>query len=244
MLKAFSLTDVGRRRQLNEDYVCARTEEVGNLPNFFIVADGMGGHKAGDRASKETVEMMLEKISTEKETDPKVILQEALSIANRKVFLDANASEDLEGMGTTVVAATIRDGKLLVMNVGDSRLYLISGGEIRQITMDHSLVEEMVRKGILAKEKARNHPKKNIITRAVGVAATVEPDFFEVDLKAGDRILMCSDGLSNMLEDEELRRIIDSVGPLEEKVKLMVDAANGNGGKDNISVVLIEIPAE
>ena len=244
MLKAFSLTDVGRKRQLNEDYVCARTEEVGNLSNFFIVADGMGGHKAGDRASKETVEMMLEKISTVKDTDPKVILQEALNVANRKVFLDASASEDLEGMGTTVVAATIRDGKLLAMNVGDSRLYLISDGEIRQITMDHSLVEEMVRKGILAKEKARNHPKKNIITRAVGVAPTVEPDFFEVDLKAGDRILMCSDGLSNMLEDEELQKIVDSVGSLEDKAKLLVDAANVNGGKDNVSVILIEIPAE
>ncbi len=244
MLKAFSLTDVGRKRQLNEDYVCARTEKVGNLSNFFIVADGMGGHKAGDRASKETVEMMLEKISTLKETDPKVILQEALNVANRKVFLDASASEDLEGMGTTVVAATILDGKLLAMNVGDSRLYLISGGEIRQITMDHSLVEEMVRKGILAKEKARNHPKKNIITRAVGVALTVEPDFFEVDLKAGDRILMCSDGLSNMLEDEELQKIVDSVGTLEDKAKLLVDAANVNGGKDNVSVILIEIPAE
>ena len=244
MLKAFSLTDVGRKRQLNEDYVCARTEAVGNLSNFFIVADGMGGHKAGDRASKETVEMMLEKISTVKDTDPKVILQEALNVANRKVFLDASASEDLEGMGTTVVAATIRDGKLLAMNVGDSRLYLISDGEIRQITMDHSLVEEMVRKGILAKEKARNHPKKNIITRAVGVAPTVEPDFFEVDLKAGDRILMCSDGLSNMLEDEELQKIVDSVGSLEDKAKLLVDAANVNGGKDNVSVILIEIPAE
>ena len=244
MLKAFSLTDVGRKRQLNEDYVCARTEKVGNLSNFFIVADGMGGHKAGDRASKETVEMMLEKISTLKETDPKVILQEALNVANRKVFLDASASEDLEGMGTTVVAATILDGKLLAMNVGDSRLYLISDGEIRQITMDHSLVEEMVRKGILAKEKARNHPKKNIITRAVGVAPTVEPDFFEVDLKAGDKILMCSDGLSNMLEDEELQKIVDSVGTLEDKAKLLVDAANVNGGKDNVSVILIEIPAE
>ena len=165
-------------------------------------------------------------------------------MANRKVFLDACASEDLEGMGTTVVAATVRDGKLLAMNVGDSRLYLISDGKIRQITMDHSLVEEMVRKGILAKEKARNHPKKNIITKAVGVAQAVEPDFFEVDLKAGDRILMCSDGLSNMLEDEELQKIVDSVGSLEDKAKLLVDAANVNGGKDNVSVILIEIPAE
>jgi len=240
VLKAFSITDIGRKRQLNEDYVCVRTEQVGALPNFFIVADGMGGHKAGDRASKETVEIMLDCVIRSKGTDPKEILFHALAAANRKVYQDACESSELEGMGTTVVAATILNGKLCVMNVGDSRLYLISEGGIRQITVDHSLVEEMVRKGILPREKARNHPKKNIITRAVGVTQSVEPDFFEVDVKSGDKILMCSDGLSNMLEDQELGEIADSVGALEEKARLMVDAANVNGGKDNISVLLID----
>ena len=244
MLKAFAITDVGKNRLINEDYVCVREMPIGALQNFFIVADGMGGHRAGERASSETVEIMLDSIEDSKEKDPKLVLRRALEEANLKVFCDSGRSKALEGMGTTVVAATIQDQTLYVMNVGDSRLYLISDGKIRQITVDHSLVEELVRKGVLPKEEARNHPKKNIITRAVGVMATVEPDFFEVELKAGDRVLLCSDGLCNMLEDEELCRIASCEGTLEEKARLMVDAANGNGGKDNISVILIEIPAE
>ncbi|MBQ1850020.1 MAG: Stp1/IreP family PP2C-type Ser/Thr phosphatase [Lachnospiraceae bacterium] len=244
MLKAFSITDVGRKRKLNEDFVCAKTEKTGALPNFFIVADGMGGHKAGDRASMETVGTMLQSIENAKEKEPKDILYSALMAANLKVFQDASKSPELEGMGTTVVAATICGQKLIAMNVGDSRLYLISDGEIRQITNDHSLVEEMVRNGVIPKERARNHPKKNIITRAVGVGSVVEPDFFEVDVKAGDRVLLCSDGLSNMLEDAELLKVVGSIGSLEEKANLLVDAANENGGKDNISVVLVELSAE
>lgn len=241
MLKAFSITDIGRKRQLNEDYVCARQEEIGRFSNLFIVADGMGGHKAGDHASKETVERMQDCIFRSRETDRKEIFREAVLEANHAVYQDARRSVDLEGMGTTVVACTIsEDHCMTVVNVGDSRLYVVDDQEIRQITVDHSLVEEMVRNGVLAKEKARNHPEKNIITRAVGVTYTVEPDFFEVKLKEGDTVLMCSDGLSNMLEDEELRMIVNSLGSLEEKAKMLVDAANGNGGRDNISVILID----
>jgi len=244
VLKAFSITDVGKKRLLNEDSVCVREGNIGSLQNFFMVADGMGGHKAGDRASKEAVAVMIDSIERNQSKDPKTILKEALEAANRQVFQDAGNNDELEGMGTTVVAATIWDRKLYVMNVGDSRLYLMSGGEISQITVDHSLVEELVRKGVLAKEKARNHPKKNIITRAVGVMTDVEPDFFEVDLKAGDKILLCSDGLSNMLEDSDLLRITCCEGALEDKAKLLVDEANDNGGKDNISVILIDYLAE
>lgn len=245
MLRAFSITDVGRKRQLNEDFVCVLTERVGALPNCFIVADGMGGHKAGDRASKETVEIMLESIAShEASATPREILENALKEANRKVYQDSTLSSELEGMGTTIVAATIQGDFLTVMNVGDSRLYVIGEEEIRQITVDHSLVEEMVRKGVLARERARNHPKKNIITRAVGVGPVADPDFFEVKLQPGERVLMCSDGLSNMLEDAELQKIVGSIGSLEDKARLLVDAANENGGKDNISVILIENPAE
>jgi len=244
VLKAFSITDIGRKRQLNEDYVFETTESIGLLPNLFLVADGMGGHKAGDHASRETVEIMVEQIGICKLEDRKEILRSALEAANQRVYADARHSVELEGMGTTVVAATLDKERLLVMNVGDSRLYVVSQEGIRQITVDHSLVEEMVRKGVLTKEKARIHPKKNIITKAVGVMASVEPDFFELELKSGDRILLCSDGLSNMLEDEEISMIVNSVGPLEEKAKMLVDAANGNGGKDNISVILVESQAE
>lgn len=240
MLRAFSITDIGRKRQLNEDYVYAGQEAIGSFSNLFIVADGMGGHKAGDHASRETVEIMLDSISQRLTPDPRETFLEALKAANSKVFQDARRSFELEGMGTTVVACTISDNRLFAVNVGDSRLYLINEKEIRQITVDHSLVEEMIREGILTRDRARSHPKKNIITRAVGVMAEVEPDFFELELKAGDKVLLCSDGLSNMLEDEELAVIVNSVGSLEDKAKMLVDAANGNGGKDNISVILVD----
>lgn len=240
MLRAFSITDIGRKRQLNEDYVYAGQESIGSFSNLFIVADGMGGHKAGDHASRETVEIMLDSISHRLTPNPREAFLEALKAANSKVFQDARRSFELEGMGTTVVACTISENRLLAVNVGDSRLYLINEKEIRQITVDHSLVEEMIREGILTRDRARNHPKKNIITRAVGVMAEVEPDFFEMELRPGDKVLLCSDGLSNMLEDEELAVIVNSVGSLEEKAKMLVDAANGNGGKDNISVILVD----
>ena len=142
-------------------------------------------------------------------------------------------------MGTTVVAATCIGRHLQVANVGDSRLYVI-GREIKQITRDHSLVEEMVRMGGLDRANARNHPDKNIITRAVGVSNSVEPDFFTVELEEGDMVLMCSDGLTNMLEDEEIRMLLGGARDIVEKAQNLVKAANENGGKDNISVILIE----
>lgn len=241
MLKAFSITEIGKKRQLNEDSVYASQDAVGDFPNLFIVADGMGGHKAGDRASRETVEIMLDTISHASGTGIRETFREALETANQKVRQDARRSIELEGMGTTAVACTIDGDRMTVVNVGDSRLYVINEREgVRQITVDHSLVEQMVQEGFLSREDARNHPKKNIITRAVGVLAEVEPDFFEVTLREGDRVLLCSDGLSNMLEDEELGIIVNSVGSLEEKAKMLVDAANGNGGKDNISVILVD----
>ena len=143
-------------------------------------------------------------------------------------------------MGTTVVAASCDGGTLSVANVGDSRLYIVGGHEIRQITRDHSWVEEMVRRGGLGRDEARNHPDKNIITRAVGAEDTVKADFFSVKLEEGDLILMCTDGLTNMLEDEEIRMILDGARDIVEKAEELVRRANENGGMDNISVILIE----
>ena len=239
MLKTFSITDIGRKRKVNQDYVYTSEEPVGNLPNLFIVADGMGGHNAGDLASKMTVEIMLQEIGASPEQNHCVVLEKAIAMANTCVYRLANEKPELEGMGTTVVAATCRDKTLQVANVGDSRLYVI-GKEIKQITRDHSLVEEMVRMGGLDRENARNHPDKNIITRAVGVGLSVEPDFFTVELDEGDMILMCSDGLTNMLEDEEIRMLLSGARDIVEKAQNLVSAANANGGKDNISVILIE----
>lgn len=239
MLKTFSITDIGRRRKLNQDYVYTSEQPVGSLPNIFIVADGMGGHNAGDYASKYTVETMINEISCSGQTGPECILEEAIQTANRLIREKASEEASLSGMGTTVVAATCIKNFLHVANVGDSRLYVV-GSKMKQITRDHSLVEEMVRMGGLGREEARNHPDKNIITRAIGASETVEVDFFTVELTEGDIVLMCSDGLTNMLEDEEIRMIMNGQRDIVEKAQELVKAANNNGGKDNIAVILIE----
>lgn len=239
MLKTFSITDIGRKRKVNQDYLYTSEEPVGNLPNLFIVADGMGGHNAGDYASKLTVETMVSEIEASFEKNPVRIFGKAISAANEKILQKAAETPALEGMGTTVVAATCLGKYLQIANVGDSRLYVI-GREIRQITRDHSLVEEMVRVGTITHEEARVHPDKNIITRAVGASETVEADYFTVELEEGDIVLMCTDGLTNMLEDEEIRMILGGARDIVEQAQKLVDMANRNGGKDNISVVLIE----
>lgn len=239
MLKTVSITDIGQRRKLNQDYVFSTEEQLGNLPNVFIVADGMGGHNAGDYASKYTVETIVRQIADSKEHSVVKILTQAIDAANEHIRRKAREDAGLSGMGTTVVAATIQGTTLQVANVGDSRLYII-GKQMRQITRDHSLVEEMVRMGELPREEARIHPDKNIITRAIGAQDAVETDFFEVELQEGDMILMCSDGLTNMLDDEEICAILNRQGDIAQKAKELVEAANENGGKDNITVILIE----
>ena len=239
VLKTFSITDIGRKRKVNQDYIYTSEEPVGNLPNVFIVADGMGGHNAGDYASKVTVETMLAEMQSSFEKNPTLIFRRAIEEANEVIRRRADEDKKLEGMGTTVVVASCMGRFLQVANVGDSRLYVVNR-EIRQITRDHSLVEEMIRMGGLDRADARNHPDKNIITRAVGAEDHVEPDFFTVELREGDTVLMCSDGLTNMLEDEEIRMIIRGARDLVEKAERLVEAANANGGRDNISVILIE----
>ncbi|MGN0401551.1 MAG: Stp1/IreP family PP2C-type Ser/Thr phosphatase [Acetatifactor sp.] len=239
-MKTFSVTDIGKRRQLNQDFVYTSEQPVGQLPNLFIVADGMGGHNAGDFASKLAVDTIVEQIAGSEEKRPEKLLEAAIKTANQKVLERAGTSPELEGMGTTVVAATFSEGRLVVANVGDSRLYVIGNRGIRQITKDHSWVEEMVRRGGLGKEEARRHPDRNIITRAIGAEEKIKTDFFDVQLQEGDLVLMCSDGLTNMLEDEEIRMTLNGARDIVEQAEALVQKANENGGKDNISVILID----
>ena len=239
-MKTASLSDKGKRRQLNQDVVYSSELPVGNLPNLFMIADGMGGHKAGDYASRYAVDTICGEAGRSGEKIPEKILQRAINAANTGIFELSRENRDFEGMGTTLVAATIDGNRLKVGNVGDSRLYIVNGKHIRQITTDHSLVEEMIRMGGLDRESARTHPNKNIITRAVGVAYAVSVDFYEVQLQEGDIVLLCSDGLSNMLEDEEIRMIVNAQRDIMEKAEALVRAANQNGGRDNISLILIE----
>ena len=167
------------------------------------------------------------------------LLSMAIHHANEQVLEKAESEKELEGMGTTLVAATVQEEYLYVANVGDSRLYLIDD-EIEQITHDHSLVEEMIRIGELQRKDAKNYPDRNVITRAIGVRVPVRVDFFDVKLEHGDIILLCSDGLTNMVEDEEILEIVKKSSSIEEAAAALVDTANKNGGKDNISVVLAE----
>lgn len=233
------MTDIGRKREINQDYVFATDETIGNLPNLLVVADGMGGHRAGDFASRFTVEVLAEEVQNSKETHPEQILGNAIQTANERLMEEAAKDSRLEGMGTTLVAATILDHVLYFANVGDSRLYLINK-EIRQLSKDHSMVEEMVRLGGLTEEEAKHHPDKNIITRAMGVKDKVEPDFFEYRLKGRDTILMCSDGLTNMVDDDEIFQIVKSARDIVEAVETLIQRANENGGSDNIGIVLAQ----
>ena len=243
MLKTFSITDIGKRRKLNQDYVFSSDKRIGNLSNVFIVADGMGGHNAGDYASRFTVETMVREIERSFEQSPVKIMEHAIKVANTELRQKAAEDSKLFGMGTTVVAATLLGRYLQVANVGDSRLYVIND-KITQITRDHSLVEEMVRLGGIDRETARTSLDKNIITRAIGATETVDIDFFNVELSLGDTVLMCSDGLTNMLDDEEIMMIVSGQRDIVEKAEKLVVAANNNGGKDNIAVILIEPFAE
>lgn len=236
-MKVFSITDVGKVRKMNQDYVFATDEPQGTLPNLLVVADGMGGHKAGDFASKFTVETLKEEIKHSLKEGPKEVLLDAVQVVNKKLIETAEKDIKLDGMGTTLVAATVIDHTLHFINVGDSRLYLINQ-EVKQLSRDHSLVEEMLRLGGISEEEAKHHPDKNIITRAIGVKEDVEADYYEYALKKGDVILMCTDGLCNMVNEGEIFTIIKSARDIVEAGQLLINRANENGGKDNIGVVL------
>ncbi len=238
-MKTFAVTDVGMVRKVNQDYVYTTDNPIGPLENLFVVADGMGGHQAGDYASKYTVETVISELEKSNSEDVEKALVSAIKVANREIIKKANQDPELKGMGTTVVAATIVNQMMYFANVGDSRLYLINQG-ITQLTKDHSLVEEMVRLGGIKPEEAKYHPDKNIITRAIGAKGNVDVDFYEHRLKKGDIILMCTDGLSNMVEDDELFHIIQGGRDIVESAVSLVDAAKENGGTDNIGIVLIE----
>lgn len=237
----FARTDRGLVRDTNEDSVFISGSPIGKLPDLFIVADGMGGYKAGDYASRRAIDLVLKSIRERKEDAPLRALRTAIDSANSTIFHEAQNEEDKENMGTTLVCAVISDTHLTVANVGDSRLYLLHDGALRQVTHDHSYVEELVRKGRMEEEEALHHPKKHYITRAIGAEETVEPDFFEEELVHGDKILMCTDGLTNMVSDEVLLGVLlQSAGP-DTAAEKLVELANRSGGRDNITAIVIDI---
>lgn len=238
-MKTFSVTDAGVVREMNQDYYFLSDTAVGNLPNLFIVADGMGGHKAGDYASRYTIERVVASVSRNTGEEPIAIMKEAINKANELLVAESREDESKSGMGTTLVIGTIIGNKLFVANIGDSRLYVV-GQNMRQITRDHSLVDEMVRLGEINADEARVHPDKNIITRAVGTSDHVEADFFEVEITADDTILLCTDGLTNMVRDDDILDIIKKYDNAQAATMQLVKEANANGGRDNITVMIIK----
>lgn len=240
-IEAYGKTDVGLMRTINQDSIFVSTEPVGKLQNLFIVADGMGGHKAGDVASKSAIDEFVRYVCKTNMTDPANILDSGIISVNKEIYDIANSNKDYSGMGTTFVAVTISGNHIYIANVGDSRMYLVNC-DIRQITRDHSLVEDMVKMGIIEKEQARTHYKKNVITKAIGVAEgkTATPDIFEIEIEKGDLLLLCSDGLTNMVEDYDIKKIINNSESIEDAVHRLISQANENGGKDNISAILIK----
>lgn len=235
---SYGKTDVGMNRSINQDSIFFSDKSIGNLPNLYIVADGMGGHKAGDYASARALEWFVEYVKNCQYENPITILKTGIAKVNEMLLQKSTEHIEFKGMGTTFVAAVILSDKMYVANIGDSRLYVL-GEEAKQITLDHSLVEELIRTGQLERRKVRFHPEKNIITRALGTSNEAIPDFFEIELKKNEKVLLCSDGLTNMVEDDEIRDIVMQNHFLDKICDQLINRANYYGGKDNIGVVVI-----
>jgi PPM family protein phosphatase len=245
-----SKSDIGRVRRNNEDNLAV----VPDL-NLFIVSDGMGGETHGELASAIATEAMVaycRQASTQASTlywgDPRPDVSEtgnrllsSVRLANREIFNSANQNPDQRGMGATVVAFWIAGKRLSVVNVGDSRAYLLRGGELEQLTEDHTLVAEQVRRGIISPQQAQTSTFQNVLIRALGVHADVEPDADEFDLHPGDILLLCTDGLTRLVDDAEISKAILEAGDAQASAERLVALANERGGQDNITVVVLRI---
>ncbi len=257
MLLYCGKSDIGLKRRLNQD-ACQAIPVWGGDALLMIVCDGMGGHKAGGMASLTAVERFIKVIESRpcKAEDPSVraesikgTLVAAVKDANETVYKLSRTCEEFSGMGTTLVAAIISRGMLYAVNIGDSRLYIITRHEAKQITRDHSFVQFLIQTGQLTKEEAKNYPRKNVITRAIGVASKTEVDFFNINLRkwGSGYILLCTDGLTNYLDDDMLFSLMfrssDKVASTAEaelmkKADTLIEFANSQGGSDNITVLL------
>ncbi len=230
MMKVVGKTHIGAVRSKNQDALLL-------AENIYGVADGMGGHNGGEVASSKAVSLLQDAL-TGKDPD-KNFLEESVIKVNHDLYLLQEEEESLSGMGTTLTVLWAKPQEIILAHVGDSRAYLLREGEFTQITKDHSIVEEMIAKGMLTKEKARTHPYRNIVTRAVGSAETIEVDMITVERKKRDIWLICSDGLTSMVEEKEIIQIIKE-NPIEQSGELLLNRALENGGRDNITIVLLQ----
>jgi serine/threonine protein phosphatase PrpC len=224
-------TDLGRR-EMNQDFFVAE-------PPLFAVADGMGGHRAGDVAARTAVESLARKLG-----DGDEALAQAVREANREVFEKANSDPDLKDMGTTITAMVVRDGSAQLVHVGDSRAYLMRGGELQVLTKDHSVVGRLLREGRITKQEAEFHPQRSVLERALGIETNVDVDAHTLDTGPGDRILLCSDGLTNILEDDEILGILENEEDPQKAAKKLVNEAVRGGANDNVTAVVVAFPGE
>lgn len=249
-MKFFAKSDIGTKREENQDSY-GISEKNGEYL-LSVVCDGMGGMAGGKTAAKLAVKTYLERFgffyaerrqaSDEiKPFDIKRIFSNAVYAANKAICEEAENDESLFGMGATLTSAFIYKNRLYTSNVGDSRVYLIRGAEISQLTKDNSYVQELLDQGIIDEERARNHPRRNLITKALGASSEIEPEYTVTDLEAGDCILLCTDGLTNAMPDEMIKEIIDLPTSLEEKVEGLITYANEHSGDDNVTALIIKI---
>lgn len=239
-MQFFAKTDQGKMRKMNQDFLFATKEVLGVFPNLFLLADGMGGHKAGDYASRYLVESLVSYIREMKEESPIRCLDLGINRMNRELFCLSQNNGNLRGMGSTLVTAYVEDRVLFVSNVGDSRAYLFRKSRLKQLTRDHSYVEEMIERGKMIRGSREYLSYKNYITRAVGVEEQLAVDYFEEELEDGDLFFLCSDGLSNMVDYESMVQVLKDDASLVEKGQALIDLANINGGKDNIALILVD----
>jgi protein phosphatase len=231
------LSDIGKVRKLNEDYLGYFEDSTKKI---YVVADGVGGHNAGEVASKLAVETIIEYIkSIDNINDIDKVLVEGVVQANKSIYDFSKTNTSLKGMGTTVTACLVKDGKMIVANVGDSRCYIIDRTGINQITKDHSLVQQLVDSGSITQEEAAVHPNKNIITRSLGTYPSVEIDTFMIDLDNIFKVILCTDGLSNLLSADEIYEITMNSDNTSACRKL-IDISNQRGGRDNTTVIIFE----
>lgn len=229
-------TDIGMKRLKNEDSYIINCE---GKDKIFIVADGMGGHNAGEIASSEACRIVEQSI-LEAKGNIEDVLKNAVEKANRKIFIRSSENESMRGMGTTIDACVVRGENIYIAHVGDSRVYIVSEDGIRKITKDHSIVGMMVDAGTITEEEAKNHPQRNLITRAVGTNMTVEVDIVKEIIHSDELVLMCTDGLSNMVARDDIFKIIKEHKNITDAVNALVAAAKKNGGDDNITAVLFK----
>lgn len=238
-------TSVGRKRKNNQDTVGVYRNQNGIT--LAIVADGMGGHQAGDTASYLAVtglgEVWEQTMLTQK-NDVCDWLIEHIQEENARIFDKGSTHPEMFGMGTTIVSTVILEEELILAHVGDSRAYIVRDSEIKQLTDDHSLVNELIKTGEITAEMAANHPKKNILVRSIGVPGEVDVDISSVKCQLNDKILLCSDGLTNMLTNEEIKQVVLKNQPLTSRVNELIEQANEAGGTDNITVLLIDFDDE